>query len=202
MYMKRVSTAVMSIVISTTAVAAEISKVPYAIEFRGTRTCGDISASVYRPFTTFRKIKLATAFFVNPELAEKSRIIYVYDLPNFVSQNRTDELWSGLKSGKIQLLLPTSSKLDSFASVPWLEFKSISESCDRVASTPAFPQLMMTINFQDKDAFRKSLYTLKPETIKDVRVVAAEDIVSGITANARLISWDPSEIFPISSEVK
>lgn len=200
MSIKRISIAAISLAISTCLSAADVSDTLYPDNRIGSM-CEDLFSSIYRPFTTIRKIKLATAFFVNPEVAEKSRIIYSYGLPDLVSQKKTDELWSGLKSGKIHLLVPTSPKQDSFASVSWLDLRSIQSACERFPLTPTFPQLRTTIDFENKETFRRSLGTLKFEIIKDIHVVAPEEMFSG-TANSKLISWDPTETVPISVEMR
>ena len=184
------------------AAAADPDKYPFGLRHGNARTCEDLSAPVYRPFTTFRKVKLASAFFVNPELAEKSRVLNSYEFPSFLVQNKTDELWTGLRSGKIQLLVPVLEKQGQFIPVSLQEIRSIEGGCAPSQSLSKIPAMITTLKFENKDVFRTSLNTLKPETLRYIRVVAAEDVVSGIASTSRFVSWDPAEVAPVIGDIQ
>lgn len=61
-------------------------------------------SGVYKPLTLYRKVQLATAYFVNPSLPDKAKIADVYRLS--VQDVPEDELRQQIITGKLKLMVP------------------------------------------------------------------------------------------------
>jgi len=163
--------------------------------------CDDISGRVFRVFTPLRKIRLATAYFVNPDLPDKSEILSAYTLSSFVKEQKTDELWVGLNSGKIRLLLSVGKKQNEFLPVSLRTVTAIDATCKSPSIISRLPSALSKISFENKDAFRASLVKLGAESATELRLVASQEGALGIDATNQFISWDPNEIGKISLAV-
>lgn len=62
-----------------------------------------VQAGDYRDLTWFRKLKVRTAPYVNPNLLKQSAVAYKYDPQALLKAAGWDEVYTGLKSGQIAL---------------------------------------------------------------------------------------------------
>src|SRR5436853_7636249 len=95
---------------------------------RGAGSCDDFAAPVFRPLNFTRRVKLASAYFMNPELAESARVLTLYETSN-LSEQDTDVLWTAWNSGNMSLLVPVSERPEEFVPVSRSTLQTINSSC-------------------------------------------------------------------------
>ena len=64
---------------------------------------------VYRPFNLFRRLQLATSYFVNPELPRRARVLNSYLLRDVVAARGADWVWGQITTNAAEIYAPAVS---------------------------------------------------------------------------------------------
>ena len=65
--------------------------------------CPEIKWGDYEPLTFWRKLKLGTAFYVNPEVASRASVSYVYPTSLMNDPAKAKQVLTGVKNGTVTL---------------------------------------------------------------------------------------------------
>jgi len=180
-----------------------------SIDGGATMVCTDYQAGVYRPFTVVRKVKLATAYFVNPALPDKLEIVNAYSIGDIVRDRKTDELWNLLTVGKIKVPAMVYGERNAFALVPWKDYSttpvcnrpikyvlsSANEELRDVSEKVRYASLernLGAIDFSSRQAFKATIEKLGYDKL-DKLIVFTESLLSGVPSKQQYVSWDPME---------
>ncbi|MEQ8356729.1 MAG: hypothetical protein RH942_14395 [Kiloniellaceae bacterium] len=144
-----------------------------------------VKAGEYLEFTGFRKFKLATAAYVNPQLYKSAEVTYTYDFSvvmgsSLVEKRSFDDLAGALQSG---IVWPAVASVagDVFEVVPateldWDEYTAQ----DGIAAEVTEQQVQDWIDHLTAMGFK-------------VKWVSKSDDFLGMKPTGALISWDPKE---------
>lgn len=159
--------------------------------------CEDVTVPVYRPYNTFRKLKLATAFFVNPEVADSARVLSVYDSKGMTAQDN-DLLWSGWKAGTVQFLVPTFHNSTEF--VPITRVDANANVCSVGLASYTAPRFegrrTLTSAAVNKQAFVNVILT---GASRGWVIGVSDDLVLSSARASRVVSWGPTDSVTITS---
>ena len=158
-------------VIATLGTIFNIASVLSAEEIKGN--------GMYRPFSLIRQVKLATAFFVDPDLINKAKISNAYTWDKAASLLGKEQLLEQVKSGKIRLSVPVAAaKFDEQRTLTLLPISCPSGSsseeseCQSSLDASVVPHKLYVLSTEDLD----------PNT---------ED---------RVVSWNPAEKVQLPSK--
>ena len=156
---------------------------------------------IYRSFTLARQFKLAAAYFVNPSLPDRARILNAYSLEEAVKR--------GIESEKLELALPVNDDGAWMIPAPLAPYIShcrsssapdVSVSGDApVAFTRGFASVKVddqggvTVSWSNDGQGGVTVRPndLSPEHIKTIYVLSEDELDLG--ADHRVITWDPDE---------
>jgi hypothetical protein len=159
----------------------------------GSELCTDLDARIYREFNTLRKVKLATAYFVNPDLVEKADVLQTYQLATLVEDNAHKiSLWNGFSSGQLRLLVKAPTVQGEFLPIAKADLRQIAEcGYSSSGSTAQGLKGLAAIDFSSEAAFTTSLGKLPPADMANLKVVASKQVNLGSPSTGSLVSWDP-----------
>ena len=160
---------------------------------------------VYRSFNLIRRFKLATAYFVNPSLPDKVKILSAYRSLEVIKEIEAieagDPEWvrKHMASGEIQLSV-------RFPDEDALTLTGLQVPCQQRELAPNDPQDSSTNTSRcDESAFRNSnelkswFAGLSEDTRKNVYVLAQGDLFSG--RGDPVVTWDPREIVSVAHDL-
>lgn len=146
---------------------------------------------IYRSFTLARQFKLAAAYFVNPSLPERVRILNAYSLEKAIQlQGDKEAVAERIESAEMELALPVNDE-GVWVPAPLPPYMS---HC-RPSTTDVFGD--ETVAFTRVSAPAKAdeltvwLGDLSLEDAKKFYVLSENDLDSG--TDDRFITWDPDE---------
>lgn len=133
---------------------------------------------VYEPLTLFKKVQLATAYFVNPSLPDKAEVADVYQLSfDKPSEELRKKLKDGVTDGKIKLMVPV--KEDDTKRLTSVECDTRPEGELSKADTEKPDLSLLFKKLAEKEGL---LYYYSPEQAIDL---------PGSKKDGSFISWDP-----------
>lgn len=142
------------------------------------------TGGVYRPFSTLRRFKLATAYFVNPELVPNVRLAYAYRLERAVrlsgDSERTGvhEIASSLEQGTMRLAVHVEGS-DGFLTPTETGCKKQLEDDGAISTYDSCAEFLSKLLRQETGRF----------------YVLSENDLTG-TGQGRFVTWDPTEHVP------
>lgn len=144
---------------------------------------------IYRSFNLARQFKLAAAYFVNPSLPDRVRILNAYSLEEAIQLQ-------GIESAELELALPVNDD-GAWVPVPLSPYMS---HC-RLSSAPdvsvfgdapvAFTRVSVPVQVDEQGRVTVWSSDLSSEHIKTIYVLSEDDFGSGV--DHRVITWDPDE---------
>ena len=145
-----------------------------------------VEGGIYRPFNLIRQFKLATAYFVDPNLPDEARILYGYNL-EVMKDNRFGD--------NVQLAVSVDNMEGALAPVHWVESggRMVLSPC-RPLSSEAGGGATMTIDAMARRAEQGIavwIEELPEDTRKDIYVLSSDVLLEG--PNDRWVTWDPTE---------
>ena len=132
---------------------------------------------VYRPLTTLRKYKLATSFFVNPDLPKRARIVEVANL-DVLDQYPSREVLEGITKDHFKIAVPVEGE-SGYAPVD-------------VKSWWAYTSHRQPADFNVEN-LRSAIKALPDDQRDRIRLFVLNDEYSQ-PESERYITWDPHEV--------
>ena len=145
---------------------------------------------IYRPFTLARKFKLATAYFVNPSLPDRVRILNAYSLKEAIQwQGDQKVVAQRIESEEMALALPVNRDR-AWTPPSWSHMNHCPPLISEVfgEAPMAFTRVSAPAEVEGLHGLAVWLGDLSSE---DVYVLSEDDFDSG--ADNRVITWDPNE---------
>lgn len=159
-------------------------------------SCTTPIAPTYSDLTPVRKLKLATAYFVNPELVEKSNVVDTYELSSYLKSETSDVLLDGLKDGTFKLAFtPNDGNLRQVVPLSLEAWKTASMCPVAVSNVSAFG----TLTFDSPKLFSESLKALSQEQKQKLFVIGKHtgQVSAKYVSSGSLVTWDSSELRPL-----
>jgi len=136
-----------------------------------------IKIGIYHDFTLARQIRLGAAYYFDPELVRRANVAYMFSVDDFIKTKTTEGLYQHLVYGEIAF-----ANLDKATG----NYVVISPVGTWLAERKVDPTDVFKFKASLKDA-------------KDIKIVAMNEELCGITSKKSVVSWDPREWAPPES---
>ena len=156
---------------------------------------------IYRPFSLVRRLKLATAYFVNPTLPQTARIVHAYSLEEAHQSPNSGDWLDKISQGEALLAAPVENDVaGALSPVQLLDGdygaggSTVLSPCRPLPSAESADRVPRVVHVPVAVGQSGSwIENLPEETRKRVHVLVFEsDPLFDTTAN-RFVTWDPTE---------